>query len=276
MRFLLLLSALFHLFPLVGKAQVDLSPSIYTPPQPYGYGGERLVREFINREMVYPEKAIAEGTQGTVAIFFIADTSGAIRDVKIVNSVSPEIDKEALRLFHKLEWTPAIYAGITKASEHIYRFKFNIRKYRRACKKRGYEQFPLYHPSIDTSNKVYHFSTLEKQPFTVYKGANYPFGKYVLENLEYPEEAFRNYITGTVKLEFVVEPSGNISNIRVLSHVGGGCTDEAIRLLTSIGWKAGIHNEMAVRTRMTTEITFTLNNDQHRQYVPSSAKGAIH
>lgn len=255
---------------------MDLPASVYTSPQPYDYGGERLVKEFINREMVYPEVALQKGIQGTVAIFFIVDTGGIVQDVKIVNSVNPEIDKEALRLFYKLEWTPAIYAGSTKASEHIYRFKFHPRKYKRTCKKRGYTQLPKHSAAIDPSNTIYEADKVTTPPSSMRNGQNYPFNKYVLENLEYPEEAYQKNITGTVKLQFVIEPSGNISNIQVLSHVGGGCTDEAIKLLTSISWKPGVYNEMTVRTRMVTEITFSLQSDENQQYLPGNSKGAMY
>lgn len=230
--------------------------STYQAPQPYGYGGERLVKAFIDREMVYPPDALKEKIEGNVAIFFVVDTSGNASKVRIVNSVSPDVDKEALRLFHKLEWHPALYLGDKNGSEHIYRFRFDTKKYKKACKKRGYTQLPSPYLPINTDNAIYDFYTVSKKPTPLVDGIEYPLMKYIYENIEYPPAAHKANITGVVKLEYVVEPSGNVSNVRAVHHLGGGCTDEAARIISSARWMPGINDGKAVRTRMVTEIYF--------------------
>lgn len=64
--------------------------------------------EYLEREMRYPEEALEEGLEGTVLAEFTITKSGAVENVKIVKSLSPEIDQEAIRLLHDMPaWVPA-------------------------------------------------------------------------------------------------------------------------------------------------------------------------
>ncbi len=55
--------------------------------------------------------------------------------------------------------------------------------------------------------------------------------KFVRSRLEYPKPAIERKISGTVQVEFVVERDGSISKVRSLNDIGGGCADEAVRLV---------------------------------------------
>jgi len=79
-------------------------------------------------------------------------------------------------------------------------------------------------------------------------------------NLTYPEKARENGISGTVYVSFKVDENGNVSDIKVLRGIGGGCDEEAVRLikLTNGKWKAGRQNGKAVKVLMNMPITFSL------------------
>ena len=79
---------------------------------------------------------------------------------------------------------------------------------------------------------------------------------YILTNLKYPEAAKAGEIHGTVRLSFVVETNGNVSNITVLNSVGGGCDNEAIRLLQNTHWIPAVKNGKYVRSYNKQDITF--------------------
>ncbi|MFM7156087.1 MAG: energy transducer TonB, partial [Bacteroidota bacterium] len=54
-------------------------------------------------------------------------------------------------------------------------------------------------------------------------------------NIRYPQAARDSNIQGTVVLNFVVEPStGGITNINLLRNIGGGCGEEALRVLKAL------------------------------------------
>ena len=88
---------------------LSLRAQSLTFPKPWG--GKRELKEFIKGEMVYPEKALREKTEGTVEFSFVVNKDGSVSDLKIVRSVSPEIDNEALRIFKKILWEPATRIG---------------------------------------------------------------------------------------------------------------------------------------------------------------------
>ncbi|OJJ17681.1 energy transducer TonB [marine bacterium AO1-C] len=85
------------------------------------------------------------------------------------------------------------------------------------------------------------------------------FYKYIGQNLNYPSQARRMSIEGTVVLQFVVEKDGSLTDFKVLKSVGGGCDEEAVRVLKkSPKWSPGKQRGKAVRVRRSIPIRFTL------------------
>jgi TonB family protein len=225
------------------------------------YGESKLIPDFFCSEVTYPEMALENDTEGDVVIAFTVEKDGKVSKAKVSQSVSPEVDDEALRLFRMLLWEPAISMGQPVVSENLYTIGFNIKKYNKHCRQRGYvaTDYP-FHP-IDTSNILFEYSATEKKPYAVFEEKGMTVGAFIARNIKYPESAYRQNLSGKVGLRFVVEPSGRVSNIKALAPVGGGCTQEAIRLLQLLRWMPGIKNGMAVRTFMNIDIEFKLPED---------------
>jgi protein TonB len=84
---------------------------------------------------------------------------------------------------------------------------------------------------------------------------------FIKSHLRYPREARESNITGTVYLNFVVETDGSITEMVVARPIGGGCEEEAIRVLSSMPkWIPGKQNGRAVRVRLTLPVKFVLND----------------
>lgn len=84
---------------------------------------------------------------------------------------------------------------------------------------------------------------------------------YLGKNVHYPQIAIDNGITGKVHVKFVVEKDGSISNTELLNDIGGGCGDEALRVVRSMPkWKPGKQNGNLVRVQFVLPINFILNN----------------
>ncbi|MCR9085012.1 MAG: energy transducer TonB, partial [Cyclobacteriaceae bacterium] len=82
---------------------------------------------------------------------------------------------------------------------------------------------------------------------------------HLAKNLRYPEMARDKGIEGTVVVRFIVEKDGSISEAKILRGIGGGCDEEAIRVLQlSPKWKAGVKDGATVRTEMRLPIRFKL------------------
>ena len=64
--------------------------------------------------------------------------------------------------------------------------------------------------------------------------------KYLNNNLKYPQEAKEKNIQGAVIINFVVRKDGSISDINLLRGIGGGCDEEAIRVVKGMpNWIPG-------------------------------------
>jgi protein TonB len=227
---------------------------------PVCYSGPRLAREFIDEEMIYPEKALQAGIEGTVELTFIVHEDGSVSNIQVIQRVSPEIDQEAIRLLRHILWHPATELGKPIAFLHSYKIKFNIRKYNKQTKQRGTDYFERPHDHIDTSFKVYRRVDTDHWPKPIFTSLDRNLSNFIVNNLKYPEAAMKQNINGDVKLRFVVETSGRVSNIEVIEAVGGGCTEEAIRVLRLIKWYPGLKDNVAVRTSMPFELKFDLTN----------------
>ncbi len=229
-----------------------------------------LVKKFFCEETIYPESSLDAGHEGTVKIKFIVDANSAVRNIRVTESVDANIDDEMIRVFKMLLWVPATKFGEPIASENAYAIKFNIRKYEKHCKQRGYDELIYRHLPVDTTYSIYDLKEVDKGPYPVFTEPGMNLQGFWSQHMEYPEEAFKNGITGTVTLGFVVEPHGRISNITIVRSVGGGCNEETIKLVKMLSWMPAIKDDMAVRSKMQFGLTFNLNNDPSHQITPSS------
>ncbi len=114
------------------------------------------------------------------------------------------------------------------------------------------EEEPLPEENVDEI-----FTIVEEQPSPV--GGMKAFYDYVGANLKYPPRASRMGIEGRVFVEFVVERDGSLTDIRVAKGIGGGCDEEAIRVISEApNWNPGKQRGRNVRVRMIMPIVFKL------------------
>lgn len=101
------------------------------------------------------------------------------------------------------------------------------------------------------------FTVVESMP--EFPGGDAARMKFLQENIKYPQLARESGIQGTVYVTFVVEPDGSISNVRVLRGIGGGCDEEAVRVIQSMPrWIPGKQRGKPVRVQFNMPIRFTL------------------
>jgi len=232
------------------------------------FGGKKQLKEFISREMVYPKHSLNNKIEGKVVLSFIINPDSTASNLNIIESVSPDIDAEAVRIFKKLLWIPAVYLEKAIPREYILEIDFKIKKYKKYCKQRSYTNFIIPYKPFDTSNIIYNLDKLDVAPYPIFKNRLYSFNDFIKDNMKYPEQAFSRSISGSVKLSFVIEIHGGISNIYIENFIGGGCTEEAIRLINLLKWMPGIKDSKAVRTKLTLGIGFNLKNkDDNRRSV---------
>ncbi|MBV6647800.1 MAG: energy transducer TonB [Cyclobacteriaceae bacterium] len=112
-------------------------------------------------------------------------------------------------------------------------------------------------PTMEDENVDQPFIIVQDMPS--YPGGIEAFYDYVGRNMKYPKMARRHGIQGTVTLQFVIDVDGSITDIQVLKGIGGGCDEEAIRVLFKAKkFSPGKQRGMAVKVRQTLPIFFRL------------------
>lgn len=93
-----------------------------------------------------------------------------------------------------------------------------------------------------------------------YPGGMEGLMKYLSENIKYPSSAEKKGIQGTVVMQFVVEKSGEISNVKVLKSVNKALDNEALRVVKQMKHFIPGYNEdhAPVRVLYTLPVKFKL------------------
>ena len=75
-------------------------------------GGPAALFEFLSKNIQYPKDAEKAKLQGRVIVTFVVKKDGSITDAKVVKSVAPSLDAEALRVINAMpNWTPGKQGG---------------------------------------------------------------------------------------------------------------------------------------------------------------------
>jgi protein TonB len=103
------------------------------------------------------------------------------------------------------------------------------------------------------------FVIVEQMP--QFPGGQGEMQKFLGGNLKYPEEAVEAGISGAVYVTFVVDKDGSIVDARVLRGIGGGCDEEALRVVRSMPkWEPGVQRGKPVRVQYNLPIRYSLRN----------------
>ena len=201
-------------------------------------GGMRACMEFLANNVKYPAAAQEMGIQGKVVTSFVVNTDGTIVDVKIVRSVSPELDQETLRVISLMpKWKPGTQKG--KPVRVKYTLPLNFRL-----------------SDDDLKNARSNAQT--------YHNPEYPGGMqavmaFLASNVKYPEKAKNSGKQGNVIVAFVVEEDGSVSNVETLGSIDSQLDQEAKRVIASMPkWTPAMLNGKAVRSKMSLPVIFQI------------------
>ncbi len=108
-------------------------------------------------------------------------------------------------------------------------------------------------------------STAEKEMTVVVEEMpSFPGGevarmKFLADNINYPEEAMKNKIQGTVSVSFNVSKSGKVSGVKIYKGIGGGCDEEVKRVVKLMPrWNPGTQDGKPVKVRFVMSVNFKL------------------
>ena len=226
-------------------------------PEPVA--GKNLTKEYITQNLVYPEADLQADNSGKVVIGMHIDKEGNATNYTVKSTFSEAASPAALAMVKTILWTPATHYGINVESDYQYTVEFNAKSYKRYWKHHERPVLPLT-LEADTSNIVYEKNQKLEEYAKPYFADGSNFGSYVVHNMRFPAAAKEREVQGTVRLSFVVETDGSVSNIVVVNSVGGGCDNEAIRLLQETNWIPAEKGGKYVRSHNMQDITFSIGN----------------
>jgi len=101
------------------------------------------------------------------------------------------------------------------------------------------------------------FTVVEQMP--EFPGGEAAMNEFLDKNLQYPSMAKEQGIQGKVWIGFIVDKFGNVSNVEVLRGIGGGCDEEAARVVGIMPrWVPGKQSGRPVIVKFRFPINFTL------------------
>lgn len=200
-------------------------------------GGMEALIEYLGSNIKYPEQAKEEGIEGKVFVNFIVEKDGSIVETKVLRGIGGGCDEEAVRVVSQMpDWTPGTQGG------QAVRVSYNL---------------PISF-ELDNQEKDSVFTVVEHMP--EFPGGTKALLSYLAENIKYPEKAKNEGVIGRVFVNFIVEKNGKIGEVKLLRGIGGGCDEEAMRVVSEMpDWKPGTQDGQPVRVSYNVPIKFALN-----------------
>jgi len=116
---------------------------------------------------------------------------------------------------------------------------------------------PVKQDDEESAEEAQIFMVVESMP--EFPGGEAALYKFLGENIKYPQMAKESGIQGRVFVTFVVERNGSVTDVRVLRGIGGGCDEEAVRVVQNMpSWTPGKQRGKAVRVQYNLPVKFTL------------------
>ena len=111
--------------------------------------------------------------------------------------------------------------------------------------------------TIEESEAETAFTIVEEMP--LFPGGTEKMISFLAEHLNYPVAASENGIQGTVYVSFIVKKDGRLTNLKVIRGIGGGCDEEAVRVVGKMPrWKPGTQSGKAVDVQYNLPVLFKL------------------
>lgn len=200
-------------------------------------GGDSALVAYLKHNLHYPPAEKEKGIQGKVVVGFVIEKDGVVSNVEVKRGIGEECDAEAVRVVKEMpNWEPGKQSGIVVRMGMVLPISFKI-----------------VEPPIDTTI----YTTVEKMP--TFPGGEFKMYEFLAMNIRYPQRARQDGYSGTVYVRFIVEPDGTITNIEVAKGVGGGCSEEAVRVVKMMPkWIPGEAFGKKVRVTYTLPVNFRL------------------
>jgi len=231
----------------VSKAEVRLEKDslgniIYdvVEKMPEYQGGDAKLMDFLEKNLIYPEAEKNKNIQGRVYVSFVVNTLGKIEQAKVLKSLSPECDKEVLRVINLMtNWIPGKQNGVPVSVRYTLPIKFG-----------------------DASGNIVTTSSLNATDRKAeYPGGFNTLGYYLARNIKYPVRAMENDQRGQILVGFTVNELGLVDNVHILNKVNETATLLEKIVVTAIGISYSSPNSISPQVHSTKSIVNYLEKE---------------
>lgn len=199
-------------------------------------GGQSKMNEYVSKNLRYPNSINEDSlTSKTVDLKFIVNVNGKVEDVAVTEGLTPDLDKEAIRVISSLpKMIPGRKEGKRVATLHTYRLRFMKVKLG-----------PEY---------------IDKKPCFI--GGENAMAQYINENLKYPAAAQYMKKEGRVVVRFTIDTAGKVKNVRTVESFDKSCDIEAKRVVAAMpNWEPALFEGQLADCEYTLPIVFRLKKN---------------
>ncbi len=235
-------------------------------------GGEKAMMDFLSRNINYPQRAMENGIQGKVVVQFVVTKNGTIGEVKVIRSIDPDLDKEAIRLCKSLpKFIPGKMNGQPVNVWYTMPITFKLQELDNSSDNTSQIQgtnnliVKAYGDKTNNPVSINSLAIVEDDIVTAvdmfpeFPGGNTALMKFLSHNINYPQKAMENGIQGKVVVQFIVKKDGTIGTVKVVKSVHPLLDEEAKRLVKMLPkFEPAYRDEKPVNTWYTLPVTFKL------------------
>ena len=217
-------------------------------------GGEEAMMKYVAENIKYSQAAKDKNISGRVFVSFVIEKDGSVSNVKVVRGIGGGCDEEAARVIKEMpKWKPGMQKGKPVRVNYMMPIFFKLDDGQPA---KSVKKEKANNPDM-TPDKNGVYQIVEEMP--KFPGGEDALMDYVSKNVVYPKEAQEKGISGRVFVGFIVEKDGSVSDVKVLRGIGGGCDEEAVRVISGLPkWKPGKQEGKPVRVSYQMPINFKL------------------
>ena len=187
-------------------------------------GGEKALWEFIKNEMKYPDESVKYGEQGRVIIEMTVDKQGNVVNPRVIRSVSPSLDREALRIIGKMpRWTPGKIDWMYVDMKYILPIMFKLDE---ASPKLEKLILQLPYPIVDSSKVI--------KQWPSFPGGDIALGQFISREIRLLPKALKHGDQGRVIVRFLIDAKGNVLKPKIVKGVSPSFDRAALRIVSKM------------------------------------------
>lgn len=227
-------------------------------------GGDKKLMEWISQHLQYPQNAYDAHIQGRVIVQFLVKKDGSVGDARIIRSVHPSLDEEALRIITTLpKFHHAILDG--KAVDYwftipvIFRLEDDLKCHEIAKSSAIIATQCEINDAPTTNsdeNKII-YQAVEQMP--EFPGGPAAMLKFIADNLKYPTGMTDDF-QGIVRVKFYVDTLGHVCDPQIVRGLDSALDREVLRVVRLFPeFIPGQHEGKKVNVYMNLPIRFDPN-----------------